>query len=608
MSYTYNDEVINEIREASDIVDIISDYIELKKTGLNYKGICPFHNEKTPSFVVSPNKQIFHCFGCGEGGDIITFLMKHRNLTFIEALKDLADRSNIILPEGNDDAGKKKYDEREKLFKLNREAALFYYNNLKSNKRALKYLKSRNIDFKIINKFGIGYANDSWDDLFKYLKEKGYEEELIYKVGLIVQRRDKSGYYNRFRNRIIFPIINIRGKVLGFGGRVIDDGQPKYLNTPDTPIFNKGYNLYGINIIKDNRRYDKAILVEGYMDVISLNKYGVDYAVASLGTAFTENQAKLLKRYAKEFYICYDSDEAGMRATDKALEVLYQQGIKAKVIILPKGKDPDDFIKERGKKAYQEAINKSLDLIDYKIYMYKKKFDINKPEGKIKFTKKITQFLKKMKGSIEFDVYINEISNNTGISVDTIKNEIYGYRDNNLNKSYKDKYSKPYFRNNIKDRIKPVEFSLEPGHLTAEKRLLNLLLQDKNIYNKVKEEFMYMDFLDEDNRKIAEIIYKKYEKSEVLNIEEIIDELDINTSEKLRNIINLVSNDDNKEKAIKDYVNRINYYKKKIRRDYLKKEINQIKDKTDKSKGEVEKLRVLMMEYVQLDKELKVNH
>lgn len=608
MSHTYNDDVINEVREASDIVDIISDYVDLKRTGSNYKGLCPFHNEKTPSFIVSANKQIFHCFGCGEGGDALTFLIKHRNLTFIEALKELAERSNIRLPENNNEAEEKKYDEREKLFNLNREAALFYYRNLKSNKKALEYLKSRNIDLNVINKFGIGYANDSWDDLFKYLKNKGYSKEIIYKVGLIVERRDKSGYYNRFRDRIIFPIINIRGKVLGFGGRVLDNSQPKYLNTPDTPVFNKGYNLYGINIIKNNKRYDRAILVEGYMDVISLNKYGIDYAVASLGTAFTEKQGKLLKRYAKEFYICYDSDQAGMRATDKALEILHQQDIKARVVILPNGKDPDDFIKERGEKAYQKAIDKSLDLIDYKIYMYKKEFDINKTEGKIKFTKKITQFLKKIKGSIEFDVYINEIANNTGISVDAIKNEVYGHKGNNINKAYKDKYSKSYYRNNIKDRIKPVKFSLEAGHLTAEKRLLNLLLEDKNVYNKMKDQFMYLDFLDEENRKIAEIIYEKYEKSETLNTEEILDQLDNNTSEKLKNIISLTSNDENKEKAIDDYINRIKYYKQKMRRDFLKKEMNQIKDKTDKSKGEVEKLRVLMMEYIQLDKELKVNH
>lgn len=608
MPYTYNDEVINEVREANDIVDIISSYVELKKTGSNYKGLCPFHNEKTPSFIVSPNKQIFHCFGCGEGGDAIGFLMKHRNLSFIEALKELADRANIILPEENNDADKKKYDEREKLFNLNREAALYYFNNLKKNKRALNYLKSRSIDNTIIKRFGLGYANDSWDDLYKYLKNKGYTEELIYKVGLIVQRKDKSGYYNRFRDRIIFPIINTRSKVLGFGGRVLDNSQPKYLNSPDTPVFNKGYNLYGINVIKESKYYDKAILVEGYMDVISLNKYGIDYAVASLGTAFTENQAKLLKKYAKEFYICYDSDEAGMRATDKALEILYKQDMKPRVVILPKGKDPDDYIKEKGKKAFEDALQSSLNLVDFKIYMFKRKFDINTAEGKIMFTKRIAQFLKQIKSNIELDVYMNEIANSTGISLEAIKSEVYGKQYNNVNKTYKDKYTKYDFRNNIRDRIMPVKFSLEPGHLMSEKSLLYLLLEDKNIFNKLKDQFTYLDFLNEDNRMIAEIIYKKYEESDLLDMEEIYGELDDNLSDKLKKIINLNLIVDNKEKAVDDYIDKINYYKLRIKRQKLKDDIKKLSDKKDKSKGEVEKLKELFIEYTHLDKELKMNH
>ncbi|MGO1528103.1 MAG: DNA primase [Senegalia sp. (in: firmicutes)] len=598
MPNNYNDELINEIRDANNIVDVISDYVDLKKTGTNYKGLCPFHNEKTPSFMVSPTKEIFHCFGCGEGGDVITFLMKHRNLNFIETLKELADKVNIELPEYNNEEEKKKYEQKEKLYNINREAALYYYRNLKQNKNALEYLKRRQLDYKIINKFGIGFANDSWDDLFKYLKGKGYSTDLIYKVGLIVKRKDSSGYYNRFRNRIIFPIINIRGKIIGFGGRVIDDSLPKYLNTPDTPVFNKGYNLYGINILKKNKYYNRAILVEGYMDVISLSNYGINESVASLGTAFTRNQAELLKRYAKEFFICYDSDDAGIRATEKALSVFYKEGIKPRVIILPKGKDPDDFIKERGIKAFEKAIDQSLNLIDYKIYSLKKKFDISTSEGKINFTKEIASFLKSIKNEIELDVYINEIANSTNISLQAIKNEIY----KDVNKA-KDNSSNRYYNYNQKKYIIPVEYKQESGHIVSEKNLLNLIIKHKNIYESIKDNFIYLDFLNEENREIAKILYEEYESSKDIDIENIKGKLDQELIKTLDEILNIDLVVDDKKKAVLDYIENINYYKLKIRREELKKQIKELSDKK-----ETEKLNELFIEYTQLNKDLKMNN
>lgn len=603
MPNNYNDEVINEIRDANSIVEIISDYVDLNKTGTNYKGLCPFHNEKTPSFMVSPSKEIFHCFGCGEGGDVITFLMKHRNLNFIEALKELANRANIELPDYDNEEEKKKYEQREELFKLNREAALYYYRNLKQNKKALEYLKKRQLDYKIINKFGIGFANDSWDDLFNYLKNKGYRAELIYKVGLIVKRKDNTGYYNRFRNRIIFPIINIRGKIIGFGGRVTDNTMPKYLNTPDTPVFNKGYNLYGIDILKKNKYYNRVILVEGYMDVISLNNYGINYSVASLGTAFTGNQAGLLKKYAKEYYICYDSDEAGMRATDKALNVFHKEGIKPRVIILPRGKDPDDFIKERGIKAFEKAIDKSLNLVDYKIYSLKKKFDISTSEGKIKFTQEISNFLKTIKNEIELDVYLNEISNSTNISLEAIKNEIYKVDNKKQNNS-----SNKYYKYNQKNYIIPVEYKQESGHIVAEKNLLNLIINDNNIYENIKENFIYLDFLNEENRQIAEIVYEEYENSKDINVEKVKEILNEDLTKILDEILNIDLVVDDKKKAVIDYIEKINYYKLKIRREEIKKEIKELGEKKDNAEGENEKLNKLFIEYTQLNKELKMNH
>mgnify|MGYP006279156361 CR=1 FL=1 len=606
MTYTFDDNLINEIRETNDIVDIISQYIDLKRTGSNYKGLCPFHNEKTPSFVVSPDKQIFHCFGCGEGGDIISFLMKYRNISFIEAIKELAERSNITLPE-DDDYNEEKYREKNELFKLNRDAALYFYKNLQSNKRALKYLKKREINIKTIKRFGLGYSNTDWEDLLNFLKKKGYKEDIIYKAGLIIQRKNKTGYFDRFRDRIIFPIINSRNKVIGFGGRVLDNSQPKYMNSPDTPVFNKGYNLYGINILK-NSSIDRVLLVEGYMDVISLNKYGINYAVASLGTALTNKQAKLLKRYSKDIYICYDSDKAGLRAAEKALDVLYNEGINARVVLLSKGKDPDDFIKEKGKKEFEKALDNSLNFVDYKIYLNKNKVNLNTAEGKIEFTKNIAKFLRKIKSSIELDVYINEISGSTGISAEAIKKEVEGKTINTSKRPYKDKYINKKYRDNIKDRIMPVKSSLEPGHLISERNLLNLIIKDIDNFNKIKDILRPEDFINETHRELAKILYRFYQENKNIEIDEIIKDIPEEHKDKIEDIFNLNIEIENTDKALEDYINKINYYKNKLKREEIKEYIKEFGQKKEKSKGEVEKFKALCGELIEIDKLLKINH
>ena len=300
MANIINDDIIEKVHDSSDLVNIVSEYLSLKKTGSNYIGLCPFHNEKTPSFTVSETKQLFHCFGCGEGGDVISFIMKIENLSFVEAVKFLADKQGIPLGK-NKKVDKKIISEKEKIYKINKEAARFYYYNLIKNEKPLNYLKNRNINRKVLNKFGLGYAENSWDSIYKHLKGKGYNEEYIEKAGLIGRRKDNTGYYDKFRNRLMFPIIDTKGRIIGFGGRVLDNSMPKYVNSQDTLVFTKGNNLYGLNLVKKYSDRKRIILVEGYMDVISLFNNGINYSVASLGTAFTQNQAKLLKGTEKKF-------------------------------------------------------------------------------------------------------------------------------------------------------------------------------------------------------------------------------------------------------------------------------------------------------------------
>lgn len=604
MEYTFSDEIIEEIKEKNDVVDVISEYVNLKRTGSYHVGLCPFHNEKTPSFTASSSKQFFHCFGCGEGGDVIAFIMKHLNLDFIEALQLLADRVGIQLEKKNSRIDKEEEKKKKKLYEINREAAIFFYKNLFNNNNALEYLQNRGISRDTIKTFGIGYSTNDWEGLLKHLRIKGYNEKVIAEAGLIIRRKDNSGYYDRFRHRVIFPIINTKDKVIGFGGRVLDSSKPKYLNSPDTPIFNKGYNLYGLNIIKKYFRGKKIILVEGYMDVISLNQHGIKYSVASLGTAFTNAQAKLLKRYCNEFYICYDSDVAGQNATNKALEILKSEGIDAKVIILPDGKDPDEFIKKYGKDSFDKQINKSLNYLDYKIYSFNKKYNLNTIEGKISFTKGIAAVLKKIDSSIEKEAYIGKISKETGISVDAISNEVYGNKTRT-----KDKYINDIYRNNNKYRIKPVKYSMEPGHLIAEKNLLNLIIKDKSIFEKIKNSFKPQDFLNDIYSEVAHLVYLAYKFSDKLDYDEIYRHFESESLHKVKEVIDLdlQFEDREKNKAVEDYITNINYFKLKLKRRQIKERLREIESEKEKTKGDVEKLNQLCEQLINIDKELKLH-
>ncbi|MBQ9931479.1 MAG: DNA primase [Firmicutes bacterium] len=420
----FRENIVDEIKSRCNIVDVIGRVVVLKKTGGNYKGLCPFHNEKTPSFIVSETRQTYKCFGCGEGGDVIGFVQRYHNLDFQEAVEKLAEQYGISLDTSQFASEGKK----NALYEMNREAAAFFYKRFRKDaNKANAYMMKRGLDVETLRKFGIGFADDEWDSLWLHLKEKGFAEESLMELGLISQgKKDPTKYYDRFRSRVMFPIINTRGKVIGFGGRTLGDDEPKYLNSPESTVFLKKNNLYGLNLTRqDINREDCAILVEGYMDVISLYQHGIRNVAASLGTALTENQAAMLKRYTKNVVLAYDADAAGQKAALRGVDVLYAAGCKAKVLMIPEGKDPDDYIKLRGKDAFLRLVEEALPLVDFKLHLLKKKTDLKTTEGRISYLQESAAILRAL-SPMEADAYVGKIAAEAGISEGAIRLEVFG--------------------------------------------------------------------------------------------------------------------------------------------------------------------------------------
>ena len=403
----YPEELIEEIRTKNDIVEVISGYVRLQKKGSNYFGLCPFHNEKSPSFSVSPAKQMYYCFGCGAGGNVITFLMEYENATFPEAVKMLAQRAGVDLPELEYSQEARKADSRRaRLLEVNKEAAKYFYYQLRNRQGAvgMQYLRQRQLSDETMNHFGLGYANKYSDDLIGYLKSKGYEEALIRDAGLC-NVDEKHGMYDKFWNRVMFPIQDINHRVIGFGGRVMGDGKPKYLNSPETEIFDKSRNLYGLNFARTSRK-GNIILCEGYMDVIAMHQAGFTQAVASLGTAFTAGQAMLLKRYAQEVLLSYDSDGAGTNAALRAIGILKEAGLTGRVISLEPYKDPDEFIKALGAEEFQKRLDHAENSFFFELRQIQKGFDLSDPEQKTNFHREIAKKLCTFSEVVERENYI----------------------------------------------------------------------------------------------------------------------------------------------------------------------------------------------------------
>ena len=412
--------IVDEIKSRCNIVDVIGRVVPLKKSGSNFKGVCPFHNEKTPSFVVSETKQIFTCFGCGATGDVIAFVKRYYNLEFRGAVEMLAREYGISL-----DGAFRSNRNKDELYEINRQAARFFYKAMreKSNK-GYTYMKNRGISEETMNKIGIGYADDGWTSLYDFLRAAGVAEKKMLELGLISKSKDRC--FDKFRDRVIFPIINTAGKVIGFGGRIIGDGEPKYLNSQESGIFQKKNNLYGLNLArKDVSREDSIVLVEGYMDVVSLYQAGVRNVSASLGTALTENQARLIKRYTRNVVLSYDSDQAGQNAAMRGIDILYREGLRARVLRVFDGKDPDEFIRKNGRGAFYDLMDNALPYGDFKLEFAKAGYDLDDEQQKLDFLRDAVGILQSMK-PVEADFYIKKLSADTGISEGAIRFEYSG--------------------------------------------------------------------------------------------------------------------------------------------------------------------------------------
>ena len=499
----YSDELIEEVRSKNDIVDVISSYVKLQKKGSSYFGLCPFHNEKSPSFSVSRQKQMYYCFGCGAGGNVFTFLMEYENYSFLEALKYLADRAGVELPRQElSKEARERADTKAILLEINKAAARYFYIQLKERQgeRALAYLKGRQLGDDTIRAFGLGYANKYSDDLYRYLKGQGYQDDMIAKAGLITVD-EKHGAHDKFWNRVMFPIMDANSRVIGFGGRVMGDGKPKYLNSPETMIFDKSRNLYGLNRARSSRK-SYFLLCEGYMDVISLHQAGFTNAVASLGTALTQGHASLIKRYVKEVYLTYDSDEAGTKAALRAIPILREAGISAKVIRMEPYKDPDEFIKNLGKEAFEDRIREARNGFLFGVEVLERDYDLTSPEGKTDFLKEVARRLGEFEEDIERNNYIEAVAGRYHVGYEELRKLV-------VRTAVQNGLAQP-----VKRPEKPVKEKKEDGILTSQKILLTWMIEEPQVFHQISSYIIPEDFTGEIYRKVAELLYQQYEEGE----------------------------------------------------------------------------------------------
>lgn len=509
----YSDELIEEIRTRNDIVDVISGYVRLQKKGSSYFGLCPFHNEKSPSFSVSRQKQMYYCFGCGAGGNVFTFLMEYENYSFVEAVKYLAERAGISLPEAEySKEAKQRADLKTSILEVNKQAAKYFYVQLKSEKgtQAYTYLKDRGLSDGTITAFGLGYSNKYRDDLYKYLRKLGYSEELIRQAGL-VNTDEKQGVYDKFWNRVIFPIMDVNSRVIGFGGRVMGDGKPKYLNSPETPVFDKSRNLYGLNRARTSKM-PYFLLCEGYMDVISLHQAGFTNAVASLGTALTAGHASLIKRYVKEVYLTYDSDEAGTKAALRAIPILRDAGISAKVIRMDPYKDPDEFIKNLGKEEYEKRIENARNGFMFSLKILERDYDMASPEGKTAFFREAAGRLLEFEDELERNNYIEAVASAYKIGRDSLSKLV-------TKTAVGAGMARPVRR---PKKAEGSERKKEDGILTSQKALLTWMIESEKLFDCISGYISPDDFTGEIYRKVAELLYRQRQSGE-LNPARILD-------------------------------------------------------------------------------------
>ncbi len=502
----YSDEIVEEVRSRNDIVDVISGYVKLQKKGNSYFGLCPFHNEKSPSFSVSRDKQMYYCFGCGAGGNVFTFIMEYENYSFMEALKFLAARAGVELPqEEYSKEAKERADLRSTLLEINKLAAKYFYAQLKSQngKTAYAYLKNRELSDETITNFGLGYSNKYSNDLHQYLKAKGYTDEQIVKAGL-ANVDEKTGIYDKFWNRVMFPIMDVNNRVIGFGGRVMGEGKPKYLNSPETMIFDKSRNLYGLHRARTSRK-PYYLICEGYMDVISLHQAGFTNAVATLGTALTMGHASLLKRYVNEVYLTYDSDEAGTKAALRAVPILREAGISAKVIRMDPYKDPDEFIKNLGKEAFEERISKARNGFMFRLEMLERDYDMQSPEGKTEFLRIAAKWLAEFEEEIERTNYIEAVAKTYRVNAEELRKLVVKVAVQSGMASQAERPKQTVERESQK----------EDGHVKSQRILLTYLIDHQELFAQISKYIAPEDFTKELYQKVAKLLFEQYHEGEV---------------------------------------------------------------------------------------------
>lgn len=562
----FSDEIIEEVRSRNDIVDVISQYVRLTRKGSTYFGLCPFHNEKTGSFSVSPNKQMYYCFGCGAGGNVFTFLMQYENFTFGEAMEALAERAGVELPKQEFSAAQRKEaDKRARLLEINKEAAKYFFMLLRGDrgKNALSYFKKRELSDETIKKFGLGYSDQYSDDLYRYLKSRGYEDEILKESGLVTIDERRGGY-DKFWNRAMFPIMDVHNKVIGFGGRVMGDGEPKYLNSPETKIFDKSRNLYGLNFARSTKK-SQLLLCEGYMDVIALHQAGFDNAVASLGTALTSGHANLLKRYTKEVYLTYDSDGAGTKAALRAIPILKEVGITTKVINMSPYKDPDEFIKALGAEEYQKRIDAAENSFLFEVRILEKQYDMHDPEGKTAFYNEVAKKLCGFSEKLERDNYIDAVAAKYMIAVEDLRRLVnqYGLKmglaaGESGARRYENNAAEADVGGNPKAKAK----KKEDGMKRSQKLLLTWLIENTALFQKIGKYITPDDFTEEIYHKVATMLFAQYEESGAVNPARIISMFE--NEEEQREIAGLfnarihkIETKDDMEKALKETIVRI---------------------------------------------------
>lgn len=580
------EELIEEIRSSNDIVDVVSEYTRLQKRGQNYFGLCKFHREKTPSLCISPAKQIFYCFGCGKGGNVIHFVMGAENLDFINAVKFLADRARIIIPEGDGTEERNRSVLRKEILNINKEAAVFYNQNLSQSQKAKMYLKERGISQNTIIKFGLGYTGSEWDALYKHLAGTGKSETVLAASGLFTKSKEGKNI-DRFRERIMFPIFDINGNVVGFGGRTTgqtDNFNPKYINSPESLVYNKGKNLYALNFARKTSP-ESLIVVEGYMDAIALHQYGITNAVASLGTSLTDGQARLLSKYSQEVIISYDSDAAGQAATLRGLEILGDTGCRIKVLSVPDGKDPDEFLKNHGGDAYRELINKATPYIQYRISVLKKNYNLDTTTGKIEFLKKAAGVLSKVASSVERSMYTTIISREYGINEDVFDNEIKRQMSGSYN-SYKAVESMKEAGNKA-----IAGYNEENRNDHYEKLLIAMICSSPDIYGEIENQCCDIDrLLSDSNRKVLDILKAQIKNS---RLADEADFLNLLTPEEAACYSGILSREcifDDKRKAFKGIIDSIHKIKDNNSKKRMEEIIKLLENRNNISEREVNQL------------------